>query len=100
MGLVLYAVTRSTLTLLFVGLSPLLMLGMYIDASLQARRKRQTETARFADLLRALANTLTEAQRVEQAVRPAEAPALDRGGGVHAASDRCYGPIGLKAPVS
>ena len=78
MGLVLYAVTRSTLTLLFVGLSPLLMLGMYIDASLQARRKRQTETARFADSLRALANTLTEAQRVEQAVRLAEAPALDQ----------------------
>ncbi len=78
MGAVLYAVTRSMLALVFVGLSPLLMLGMYVDTKLQARRKHQADAARFADSLRELAITLTDAQRVEQAVRLAEAPALSQ----------------------
>ncbi|MGV0715836.1 FtsK/SpoIIIE domain-containing protein [Mycolicibacterium sp. XJ662] len=76
MGVVLFAVTRSMLAVAFIALSPLLMIGMYIDTKLQARKKYQQESQRFADSLRALAGELEEAQRVERAVRLAEAPAL------------------------
>lgn len=76
MGLILFAVTRSMLAVVFIALSPLLMVGMYIDTKLQARRRSESEAKRFADSLRALAGELTEAQRVERAVRLAEAPAL------------------------
>ncbi|OBF48763.1 FtsK/SpoIIIE domain-containing protein [Mycolicibacterium monacense] len=76
MGLILFAVTRSMLAVVFIALSPLLMVGMYIDTKLQARRRQENEAKRFADSLRALAGELTEAQRVERAVRLAEAPAL------------------------
>ncbi|BBZ62579.1 FtsK/SpoIIIE domain-containing protein [Mycolicibacterium monacense] len=76
MGLILFAVTRSMLAVVFIALSPVLMVGMYIDTKLQARRRQENEAKRFADSLRALAGELTEAQRVERAVRLAEAPAL------------------------
>jgi S-DNA-T family DNA segregation ATPase FtsK/SpoIIIE len=76
MGLILFAVTRSMLAVVFIALSPLLMVGMYIDTKLQTRRRYEHEAKRFADSLRALAGELTEAQRVERAVRLAEAPAL------------------------
>jgi S-DNA-T family DNA segregation ATPase FtsK/SpoIIIE len=77
MGLVLYGVTKSMLAVVFIGLSPLLMVGMYVDTRLQARKKYKLETERFADGLRVLAGKLTETQRVERAVRLAETPALD-----------------------
>jgi S-DNA-T family DNA segregation ATPase FtsK/SpoIIIE len=76
MGLILFAVTRSMLAVVFIALSPLLMVGMYIDTKLQARKRYEHESKRFADALRALAGELTETQRVERAVRLAEAPAL------------------------
>lgn len=76
MGLILFAVTRSMLAVVFIALSPLLMVGMYIDTKLQARRRHEHESKRFADSLRALAGELTETQRVERAVRLAETPAL------------------------
>ncbi|WP_396910875.1 FtsK/SpoIIIE domain-containing protein [Mycolicibacterium sp.] len=76
MGLVLLAVTRSALAVVFVALSPLLMVGMYIDTKLQARKKYQQDCRRFADALRGLAEQLTEKHRVERAVRLAEAPSL------------------------
>ena len=76
MGLVLFAVTRSMLAVVFIALSPLLMIGMYVDTKLQARKKYQQESQRFADSLRTLAGNITDAQRVERAVRLAEAPSL------------------------
>lgn len=76
MGLVLLAITRSALAVVFVALSPLLMIGMYIDTKMQARKKYQQDCRRFAEGLRGLAEQLTEKQRVERAVRLAEAPSL------------------------
>ncbi|ART68263.1 cell division protein FtsK [Mycobacterium dioxanotrophicus] len=78
MGVVLFAVSRSLLAVAFIALSPLLMLGMYIDTLLQSRKKQRQELQRFGDSLRALATELTDTQRVERAVRLSEAPALDQ----------------------
>ncbi|WP_167103415.1 FtsK/SpoIIIE domain-containing protein [Mycobacterium sp. DL592] len=76
LGLGLLLVSRNLLSILFVALSPLLMVGMYIDTQWQTRKKRRQEIARFAESLRHLASDLTSVQRVERAVRCAETPAL------------------------
>lgn len=78
MGLVMYAVTRSMLSVVFIALSPLLMIGMYFDTKMQERRQYRHEVTRFSDALRAMAETLTDTQRVERAVRSTEAPALNQ----------------------
>ncbi|MGH3677201.1 MAG: FtsK/SpoIIIE domain-containing protein [Mycobacterium sp.] len=77
LGLVLFAVTRSMLVVVFIALSPLLMLGMYIDTMFQTRKKHKQSIERFAEALRQLAEDLTAAQRVEKVVRLNETPALD-----------------------
>ncbi len=78
MGLVLLVTTRSMLSILFVALSPLLMVGMYFDTRRQEKKKREEAINRFADSLRVLAEDLTTAQRVERATRLAETPALSQ----------------------
>ncbi len=76
MGVALFAATRSLMSLVFIGLSPLLMLGMYFDTKRQNRKKYEHEVQRFDDASNALAEALTERQRLERAVRLAETPAL------------------------
>ena len=77
MGLVLFAITRSLLAVAFIALSPLLMIGMYIDARYQSKKKHAADVDRFANAQRALAEQLTSAQQVERAVRVGETPALE-----------------------
>jgi DNA segregation ATPase FtsK/SpoIIIE, S-DNA-T family len=76
MGVVLFAVSRSLLTIAFIALSPLLMLGMYFDQKRQTRKEQARQIELFAESLRALAEDLTAAQRVEVAVRRTETSAL------------------------
>lgn len=76
LGLVMFAVTRSMLSVVFIALSPLLMLGMYFDTKYQSKKKYDTDVQRFAEAQRQLAADLTAAQQVERAVRRAETPAL------------------------
>lgn len=76
LGLGMLAVTRSLLAVVFVALSPLLMLGMYFDTKQQAKKKHAIDVNRFAAAQRQLAADLTAAQQVERAVRRGEAPAL------------------------
>lgn len=76
LGLVLFAVTRSMLSVVFIALSPLLMVGMYFDSKYQSKKKYDTDVKRFAEAQRQLAADLTSAQQVERAVRRTETPAL------------------------
>ena len=67
MGLAMWAVTRSPLSLLFAGLGPLIAIGSLVDARLQARRRLRSESARFdAELSTALAE-IDLAHRAERA---------------------------------
>lgn len=76
LGLGMFAVTRSLLSVVFIALSPLLMLGMYFDTKYQTKKKYDADVRRFADAQRKLAADLTAAQQVERAVRRGETPAL------------------------
>lgn len=76
MGLVLFAVSRSLLAIVFIALSPLLMIGMYLDNRRQANNKYRKDVERFGNALQGLAKTITDTQQVERAVRLSEAPSL------------------------
>lgn len=54
MGAALFAMTRSPLSLIFVALSPVLMLGNFIDQRIQTKKKREADAVIFeADLAQA-----------------------------------------------
>ena len=77
MGAVLFATTRSALSLIFVGLSPLLMLGNYIDQRSQGKRKNKSDAATFSAALTAARGDLQRSQiqersRLEQLYPKAE----------------------------
>ncbi|HWJ85330.1 MAG TPA: FHA domain-containing protein, partial [Cellulomonas sp.] len=74
MGVVLFAVMRSTVTLVFLALSPLLMVATFVDQRRTARRRARTQAAEFDVALRALDEELAEAGRREREVRLVEMP--------------------------
>lgn len=53
MGGVLFAVTQNWMTIAFVALSPLLMIGTWLDQHLEQRRRHKEAAANFARLLEA-----------------------------------------------
>ncbi|WP_374946973.1 FtsK/SpoIIIE domain-containing protein, partial [Agreia sp.] len=76
MGVVLYAFTRSALSVVFIALSPLLMIGTYIDHKLTARRQLKDAIKQFASSLTAFVDKLHERQRLQRAVRLGESPSV------------------------
>ncbi|NQX28325.1 FHA domain-containing protein [Microbacteriaceae bacterium VKM Ac-2854] len=72
MGAVLYAVTQQLLSVIFVALSPLLAIGVWIDHTVTGRRTRKAQLAVFEAALVALDEDVQSAQAVERAVRLAE----------------------------
>ncbi|WP_382309255.1 FtsK/SpoIIIE domain-containing protein [Herbiconiux sp. UC225_62] len=76
MGAVLFAVTRSPLSIIFVALSPILMIGTWLDHQLTTRRQLKDAIEQFRASLDAFVARLHEKQRVQRAVRLTEAPAV------------------------
>lgn len=62
MGAILYLATRSALTLVFIALSPLLMIGNYLDQHFQRRRKRREGVAAYEQSIAALREVVGEEQ--------------------------------------
>ena len=74
MGGALYAFTQNVQSLLFVALSPVLMIGNYVSQHMTRKRKQKTSIAKFDTRLVALAERL-ETERVrEREMRLREAP--------------------------
>jgi len=76
MGTILYSVTRNILSIVFIGLSPILMLGNYLDQKVQARRKLKAQREQFAAAVVAMRDTIERTHAVERAVRLSEAPSV------------------------
>ncbi|WP_299576221.1 FtsK/SpoIIIE domain-containing protein [uncultured Williamsia sp.] len=74
MGLVLLAATGSVLSVVFVALSPLLMLGMWLDGRMQESKARRVGAERFTAAAAAFRADLEKHSRVERAVRLSESP--------------------------
>lgn len=74
MGAVLYAINPSPAAVAFVALSPLLLLGTFLDGRLQANREWKRMKKEFEDSIASLTEEIEAEKRVERAGRLAEAP--------------------------
>lgn len=74
MGAVVFAVTRSAHSLIFVAMMPIMVLAGYATRRLHERRVRETSVRRFHLQLAALERSAAAAQEVERAVRLAQSP--------------------------
>ena len=76
-GTAMYLVTRSMLSIVFVALSPALMLGTWWTAVSTKRKKDKIERARFNAQLARLDTRLAREHEQETALRTAESPSLE-----------------------
>ncbi len=65
MGVGMYVFTRSPMTLMFVALSPVLMIGNYVSQRIDGSRKRKADLANFTEGMRAAEEEMAEAQALE-----------------------------------
>ena len=84
MGVVLFAFTRQALSLVFIALSPILMIGTYVDNRVTNRRLARVAVAQFLASLAATRTVLEDAQNQERTVRLQEYPSVaDTLGALH-----------------
>ena len=74
MGAVMFAVTRSAMSIMFVALSPLLMLGNYVSGKATRKKKFQRAVEKFDEQLADLDATLAGEVEVEREIRLGEHP--------------------------
>lgn len=74
MGGVMYAVTQSVLSIVFVALSPIIMVGNYIDTRVTNKRKKKESAKQFDEALVALSHKLVVDRAQELEVRTSESP--------------------------
>ena len=74
MGLAIFAMTKSTLALVFVALGPLIAIGSMVDSRLQSRRLSRRESVRFEGELAAARAELAAAHESERARLEREHP--------------------------
>nr|WP_223227779.1 FtsK/SpoIIIE domain-containing protein [Leifsonia xyli] len=74
MGAVLYLTTKSVLSLIFVGPSPLIMIGSWLDNRLTKRKSTQVKLREFEEGLAAAERELETNLTEEQAAREEETP--------------------------
>ncbi|WJM14892.1 FtsK/SpoIIIE domain-containing protein [Microbacterium arborescens] len=75
-GAALFAITQNPLMLLFIALSPILMLGMWVDQVFRRRKQKKEQSARFRTGLASLETDLSEHAAAEHAARLAESPSV------------------------
>ncbi|WP_353114781.1 FtsK/SpoIIIE domain-containing protein [Microbacterium sp.] len=76
MGAGMFAMTRNPLSLMFVALSPLLMIGTFVTARIQGKRELEDDKARFEEQLARLSARIETEHERELDVRRREVPAL------------------------
>jgi S-DNA-T family DNA segregation ATPase FtsK/SpoIIIE len=76
MGGVLYLLTRSVASIVFVALSPLLMLGMAVESMISGKRRFKRDAAAFRADVAALSEQAVLGADVERAARCHEYPSL------------------------
>lgn len=77
MGAVMYAVTKNALSILFIALSPLMMVGSYFDNRHATKKAMERSAADFRAGLRDLAVQLQYAADNERTQRRKEHPSID-----------------------
>ncbi|MFK4835378.1 FtsK/SpoIIIE domain-containing protein [Microbacterium sp. ZW T2_14] len=76
MGAILYVFTQSILSVVFIALSPLIMIAAWVDNKLAAKAEHKKAVARFEGAMEQFDTLMQREQVEERAVRCAEVPAL------------------------
>ena len=76
MGGILFAVTQNVLSVVFMLMMPLFIVGHYVDQKQQARRERKEQLKQFRESMAAFRTDITRLQNVERSVRLQEAPSV------------------------
>jgi S-DNA-T family DNA segregation ATPase FtsK/SpoIIIE len=76
MGGVMFAVTQNMLSVIFMMMMPLFIVGHYVDHKMQTRRQQKEQLKQFRGSMAAFRQDITELQHVERAVRLQEAPSV------------------------
>ncbi|WP_285115725.1 FtsK/SpoIIIE domain-containing protein [Leifsonia sp. fls2-241-R2A-40a] len=74
LGGAMFALTRQPSTLLFILLSPVMLIGTYLSGRTRGKRKLKKQTAIFEERLAALSAQLEQERRAEAQLRQAETP--------------------------
>ena len=77
MGAGMYMMTKMLTSLLFVALTPIMMVGNFLTQKAQRRNQRKKDVARFEEKLSTLKTALAEQVDQERSVRLAEAPSTE-----------------------
>lgn len=77
MGVIMYSVTKNALSILFVGLSPIMAVGSFYENRRATKRGMAQASATFRSSLRDLAVQLQYAAEMEQKQRRREHPSID-----------------------
>ncbi len=75
MGVLLFAFTQSVLSIVFIGLSPLFMIGSWLDNRIENRRQERDGDRAFAEAVHLMRQDLAAALARERVGRLAECPA-------------------------
>ena len=76
MGVAMYAITKRPVTLLFVAMTPMMMMANFVMGRQSSKRRLQQAVDRFERQLEVLDASLDADRPQEQAVRRAEAPSV------------------------
>ncbi|WP_265520573.1 FtsK/SpoIIIE domain-containing protein [Oerskovia flava] len=76
MGVVLFSIRQNVLSVVFIALSPLIMIGNYIDQKITGRRRFRAQVAQFKESVTAMHETIERTHAVERAVRLTETPSV------------------------
>ena len=76
LGLTMFAVTGRALTLVFVAMSPLMMIGTFFDSRSVAKRELREQSEDFDETLASTRLEIASHQAIEKAVRLQRAPAV------------------------
>ncbi|MCK0118051.1 FHA domain-containing protein [Isoptericola sp. S6320L] len=75
MGGFMLAMGRGAIGIMFIALSPIMLVGNYVTRGRQERRRRERDIARFEERLDGLRDALAAEEETERSVRLREAPA-------------------------
>ncbi|MEC5180114.1 FtsK/SpoIIIE domain-containing protein [Arthrobacter sp. CG_A4] len=76
MGGILFAVTQNVLSVVFMMMMPLFIVGHYVDQLLQTKRETKIQLKQFRESMAAFRQDITRLQNVERSVRLQEAPSV------------------------
>lgn len=94
-GGAMFAITRSPMSLVFIAMSPMMMLGNYVTTSGRGKKQLARAIASFEEQLARLASRLDSAREAEVRVRLAESPSL---AAINAAAVAADPPLWTRRP--